>query len=105
MATYSNNTTIKFVTTIALSTNASTVSYTVPAGHFAIIGAASIVYGGVSVGSGHVTVGGVTILRSALTEQIHAGDMHLSEGSTVACNGGHSTNTATVVGSVFKNTP
>jgi hypothetical protein len=103
IATYSNNTTIKFVTSIQLSVSNGSTGYTVPSGHFAIIGGAETAWGGGGY-SVSVVVGGVSIL-SNITARYNGGDMHLGEGSSISLSASSKFDTAKAFGAVFKNTP
>jgi len=117
MATYSNNVTIKFVTTISLSIANGSSSYVVPAGHFAIIGAASIDSDGAGGRTGSVSVGGIKVLDlvapiysvNGSSAGVYAlksnGDIHVAEGGTITVASGDKFVTAKAIGAVFKNTP
>ncbi len=106
MATYSNNSTIKFVTGFQISCSNGSDSYSVPAGHFAILGCSSAFGDAGTGGSASVTVDGVVVLSSAVAGQKNQnGDIHVGEGQSIVVSASNKASNAAAQGAVFKNTP
>lgn len=104
MATYSNNTTIKFQGGVSLSGNS---SYSVPAGHYAVIGNASA--GSSSAGDyGRVLIGGRQILGTNIlsyNDQNMGSNIHVPEGVTISTQTSGKSGFAFALITIFKNTP
>lgn len=115
MATYSNNVTIKFVQAVNLSASVSGLSglissqsYTVPPGHFAIIGAedASVSYVTGSIGASTYSIG-----KSNSTGGVSKrSDVHAPEGTVLTAEASRSATkdgsaSAALSACIFKNTP
>jgi hypothetical protein len=104
MATYSNNTTIKFQGGVSLSGNS---SYSVPAGHYAVIGNASA--GANNAGEyGRVLIGGRQILGTGVlnyADQNMGSNIHVPEGVTISTQTNGKSGFAFAIITVFKNSP
>jgi len=114
MATYSNNVTIKYVGGFSINASGgSSSSYTVPAGHFVIMGFARSTGNSAGefspVGVGRVSVGGLILVESysgnGYAEGKAFGDIHIPEGKVITVFGDGKSGSGSASGVVFKNTP
>lgn len=96
MATYSNNTTIKFVGKVTITPS---TPYSVPAGHYLIVGfvTASDSYNKLLIVDGMIAYGASYIADAYLNGAVN---LYVPSGSVVSV-GSYST----AVGSLFKNSP
>jgi hypothetical protein len=109
MATYSNNTTIKFKQAVTLVNNS---SYTIPAGCYAIMGFMNVTGGPgnefVGPSSGNITIDGISIVSNTsgdLSGTTGPVDFHIPEGKVVTVTSSGKGGTAYALMSIFQNTP